>query len=240
MQSTVNKLSLVIGNYGQNDHYEDSHIPQPQIDESMLIAMQQHMAQQAAFSQIPDVVKGLIVHFHQPVLENNLAELIAPLINDDSIFLVLYRELCYRHVYSRLQLNLDDRFHSYENSCKLFNYLLNSEGPCTGDLFDVCGCEAYTVGRLEGFKSLLNISSRKHVVRGGVTNGHQWIFLILKLYEDGNGGKFFQSHAINLFMDDEGGICRLRTSLITAIIAHWIQHSHEEFSDDISDFFMQE
>jgi hypothetical protein len=29
----------------------------PQIDESTLVAMQQHMAQQAAFAQIPDVVK---------------------------------------------------------------------------------------------------------------------------------------------------------------------------------------
>jgi len=29
----------------------------PQIDESHLVAMQQHMAQQAAFAQIPDVVK---------------------------------------------------------------------------------------------------------------------------------------------------------------------------------------
>lgn len=30
---------------------------QPQIDESALVAMQQHMAQQAAFSSIPDPVK---------------------------------------------------------------------------------------------------------------------------------------------------------------------------------------
>ncbi|KAF5366211.1 hypothetical protein D9758_005722 [Tetrapyrgos nigripes] len=142
------------------------------IDEQTLIAMQQHMAQQAAFAQIPDVVKGFIVHFHQAVQENNLAEItvayesgwnkytekfyartewpeaeiIAPLVNDgafsiycafdeelmdipDPIFLILYRELYYRHVYSRLQPNIDDRFHSYENSCELFNYLLNSEGP---------------------------------------------------------------------------------------------------------------
>ncbi|EAU86804.1 eukaryotic translation initiation factor 3 subunit 6 [Coprinopsis cinerea okayama7 len=148
-------LSLAIGNYGQNDHYEDAPIPQPQIDESTLLAMQQHMAQQAAFAQIPDVVKGFIVHFHQAVLDNNLAEItvayesgwnkytekfyartewpeaevIAPLVNDDPIFLILYRELYYRHVYSRLQPNIDDRFHSYENSCELFNYLLNSDGP---------------------------------------------------------------------------------------------------------------
>lgn len=108
------------------------------------------------------------MHFHQAVLDNNLAEItvayesgwnrltekyyaktewpeaeiIAPLVNDgeyqgvnksatlsnvvlDQIFLILYRELYYRHVYSRLQPNIDDRFHSYENSCELFNYLLS-------------------------------------------------------------------------------------------------------------------
>ncbi|TFK24101.1 eukaryotic translation initiation factor 3 subunit 6 [Coprinopsis marcescibilis] len=147
-------LSLAIGNNYGNDHYEDAPI-QPQIDGSTLIAMQQHMAQQAAFGQIPDVVKGFIVHFHQAVKDNNLAEImvayesgwnkytekfysktewpeaevIAPLVKDDPIFLILYRELYYRHVYSRLQPNIDDRFHSYENSCELFNYLLNSDGP---------------------------------------------------------------------------------------------------------------
>lgn len=65
---------------------------QPRIDEATLLAVQQQMAQQAAFSQIPDVVKrvsacqmpvGLaetkavqfIVHFHKAVLDNNLAEI---------------------------------------------------------------------------------------------------------------------------------------------------------------------
>lgn len=43
----------------------------------------------------------------------------------DQIFLILYRELYYRHVYSRIQPDIDDRFHSYENSCELFNYLLS-------------------------------------------------------------------------------------------------------------------
>ncbi|KAG6828338.1 hypothetical protein H0H92_008352 [Tricholoma furcatifolium] len=155
-------LHLAIGNYGQSGHFEDgkdeislTHIQQPQIDEHTLMAMQQHMAQQAAFSQIPDVVKAFIVRFHQAVLDNNLeeitiayesgwnkytekfysrsewpeAEIIAPLVNDDPVFLILYRELYYRHVYSRLTPDIDDRFHSYENSCELFNYLLNSEGP---------------------------------------------------------------------------------------------------------------
>lgn len=66
-------------------------IAQPRIDEATLIAVQHQMAQQAAFSQIPDAVKRVrntceyiyityhssqfIVHFHQAVLENNLAEI---------------------------------------------------------------------------------------------------------------------------------------------------------------------
>ncbi|KAN0120496.1 hypothetical protein V8E52_004323 [Russula decolorans] len=58
------------------------------------------------------------------------AEVIAPLVNEGQPFLIPYRELYHRHVYSRLRPDIDDRFHSYENSCELFNYLLNSEdGP---------------------------------------------------------------------------------------------------------------
>ncbi|KAI0325128.1 eukaryotic translation initiation factor 3 subunit 6 [Cubamyces sp. BRFM 1775] len=145
-------LNLAIGSYGQNGLYDDV---QSRIDETTLLAVQQQMAQQQAFAQIPDVVKRFIAHFHQAVLDNNLAEItvayesgwnrltekfysktewpeaevIAPLVNDDQIFLILYRELYYRHVYSRLNPDIDDRFHSYENSCELFNYLLNSDGP---------------------------------------------------------------------------------------------------------------
>ncbi|KAI1798246.1 eukaryotic translation initiation factor 3 subunit 6 [Ganoderma leucocontextum] len=150
-------LSLAIGTYGQNGTYEDA---QSRIDEATLLAVQQQMAQQAAFAQIPDVVKRFLAHFHQAVLDNNLAEItvayesgwnrltekfyaktewpeaevIAPLVNDDQIFLILYRELYYRHVYSRLSPDIDDRLHSYENSCELFNYLLNSDGPVALEL----------------------------------------------------------------------------------------------------------
>ncbi|KIM22893.1 hypothetical protein M408DRAFT_332664 [Serendipita vermifera MAFF 305830] len=145
-------LNLTIGNYGQGGLYEDG---MPRIDEATLLAMQQHVAQQVAFAQIPDVVKRFIIQFNNAIVNNNLqeitacyengwnklteqfypkiewpeAEIIAPLVNDNPVFLILYRELYYRHIYSRLSPNVDDRFHSYENSCELFNYLLNSDGP---------------------------------------------------------------------------------------------------------------
>lgn len=69
-------VHLAIGNYGQNGLYDDGpyicsvivslllyphHSPcaaaQPRIDEATLVAVQHQMAQQAAFSQIPDAVK---------------------------------------------------------------------------------------------------------------------------------------------------------------------------------------
>ena len=56
------------------------------------------------------------------------AEVIAPLINHDEVFLTLYRELFFRHIYSRFAANLDidDRFDSYDNYCNLFNYILSA------------------------------------------------------------------------------------------------------------------
>jgi hypothetical protein len=64
-------VNLAIGNYGQNGLYEDGACSrsflsahsnlrcaaQPRIDEATLVAVQHQMAQQAAFSQIPDAVK---------------------------------------------------------------------------------------------------------------------------------------------------------------------------------------
>lgn len=104
---------------------------------------------------VPEDVKRFLVLFHQAILENNLpaitsmyeqgwnkltqahyaqsewpeAETIAPLVQNDQVFMTLYRELYFRHVYAKLQPTIDDRFQSYENICELFNYLLNSEGP---------------------------------------------------------------------------------------------------------------
>ncbi|KAF0497015.1 RNA polymerase I-associated factor PAF67-domain-containing protein [Gigaspora rosea] len=124
-------------------------------DEQIQLMLQQQYAQ-----EIPDVVKNFIIYFHRNVLENNVYELhgiyensfnrltekfymktpwpeadfIAPLVNDDQVFLTLYRELYYRHIYSKLSPTIEHRFHSYENYCDLFNYILNSDGPVALEL----------------------------------------------------------------------------------------------------------
>lgn len=58
---------------------------------------------------------------------------VGPLVNDP-VFLIFYTEVYYRHLYGLLQPNAEQRFQSYENYCKLFNYILNSDGPVDTEL----------------------------------------------------------------------------------------------------------
>jgi len=46
-------------------------------------------------------------------------------ISDHPLFLILYKELYYRHVYSRLQPTFEDRRGSWENYCKLIELLIS-------------------------------------------------------------------------------------------------------------------
>jgi len=45
------------------------------------------------------------------------------------IFLMLYKELYYRHIYSNLLPTLSDRIHSFQNYCDLFDTILNAKVP---------------------------------------------------------------------------------------------------------------
>lgn len=46
-----------------------------------------------------------------------------------SIFMILYRELYYRHIYAKLKPTLNHRFESFSNYCELFSYLLGADEP---------------------------------------------------------------------------------------------------------------
>lgn len=127
-----------------------------QASEQQEAQIQQQLQQAAAaLAAVPEQVRKYIVLFHQAVQNNDLqsissayegnwnrltekfyaksewpeAEVIAPLVNNDAKFLMLYRELWFRHVYSRLSPDGEDRFSSYDSYCDFFNYVLNSDGP---------------------------------------------------------------------------------------------------------------
>uniref|UniRef100_A0A2K5C8J1 Eukaryotic translation initiation factor 3 subunit L n=1 Tax=Aotus nancymaae TaxID=37293 RepID=A0A2K5C8J1_AOTNA len=64
------------------------------------------------------------------------AEAIAPQVGNDAVFLILYKELYYRHIYARASggPSLEQRFESYYHYCNLFNYILNADGPAPLEL----------------------------------------------------------------------------------------------------------
>lgn len=47
----------------------------------------------------------------------------------DELFLILYKELYFRHIYARVQQGptIEQMFESYYNYCDLFNYILSKK-----------------------------------------------------------------------------------------------------------------
>merc|ERR1711899_228918 len=64
------------------------------------------------------------------------ADEISELVQHDNLFLILYKELYYRHIYARINggPSINQRFESYYNYCQLFNCILTSGSPVTLDL----------------------------------------------------------------------------------------------------------
>ncbi|KAJ1965846.1 hypothetical protein GGI12_000475 [Dipsacomyces acuminosporus] len=141
----VGDIDIVADTYANVDDIEDG-----EIDDEELIQQAQ-----AGVQSIPEQVRNFLLHLHRNLKNNNVHDLtynyenqfvrlsekffakgpwpepqyVAALVNDDGVFLTLYRELYYRHIYSRLHPSLETRFRSFENYCDLFNYILNSDGP---------------------------------------------------------------------------------------------------------------
>lgn len=115
-----------------------------------------HQQQSSSFI-VPEIIKNFLTYFQKCINDGNLfeiqnayengfnkltdrffknspwpeAEVIMPICGNDQLFLILYKELYFRHIYARVQSgpSLDQRFDSYYNYCNLFNYILNAEGP---------------------------------------------------------------------------------------------------------------
>jgi len=121
-----------------------------------------YSAPQYAHYTMPDVIKKFIIYFRevvnsgktydiQNIYENTFpklteehfktspwpdAEEVTPLVDDDQPFLILYKELYYRHIYARIQggPTIEQRFESYYNYCQLFNHILSAKSPVAMEL----------------------------------------------------------------------------------------------------------
>merc|ERR1712196_341590 len=106
-------------------------------------------------NDLPGVIRSFVVYFQKNLRDRNLyeihsiyensfnkltercyktspwpsAEVIAPLVDGDQQFLLLYKELYYRHIYAKLQPSLEQRIESWANYCDFFNLLLEVDTP---------------------------------------------------------------------------------------------------------------
>ena len=67
---------------------------------------------------------------------------------------------------------------------------------------------------------------RKKVLRGALTNGRDWIFLLVKLNDDYDGASFKQSTMVQLgthwSVDGQVVIPALLPDLIAGILVYWV------------------
>ncbi|CAG9864304.1 unnamed protein product [Phyllotreta striolata] len=141
---------------GYDYTYDDygSHTGDPSLDEYN----RQHF-------KMPESVKNFLVYFRNNVNEGLIFELqalyehtwpkltedyfekrpwpeeneVATIVDNDPVFMILYKELYFRHIYARIQggPSLEQRFNSFYNYCDLFNYILSAEEPVPLELPDL-------------------------------------------------------------------------------------------------------
>ncbi|XP_021181465.1 eukaryotic translation initiation factor 3 subunit L isoform X1 [Helicoverpa armigera] len=118
----------------------------------------------SSFYKMPDMVKKFLVYFRNMInegvtyeilnlYENTFPKLteqyfentpwpdeneVAPVVDNDHVFMILYKELYYRDIYARVPggPKPEQRFHSFYNYCDLFNYILSAETPVPLELPD--------------------------------------------------------------------------------------------------------
>jgi len=74
---------------------------------------------------------------------------------------------------------------------------------------------------------------RKRTIRGALTNGLEWIFILLKINDE--GAEYWRSRKLTLmtiqppFIEQ---ISKLMCDTVAGIIAHWTIHSYEDIGPD--------
>lgn len=122
-------------------------------------SVEQNVTAGDTFSEVPEVVAQFLQYMHKKFLERNIAELhtlyeqtfsnlteryfkattwpsaetVSPFVDHDETFLLLYKELYYRHLFSKMQPSLAQRLEGWSNYCDLFDRFLK-DGMIDHDL----------------------------------------------------------------------------------------------------------
>jgi len=139
--------------YGGRDYgggYDDSYDDRPEFRDGFR-DLQPPEPGFDSTNYVPDVVKSFVVYLYRHIREKNVyeihqmyegsfqklserlfkqsywpeVEMIAPYVENDHVFCLLYKEMWFRHLYARLQPTLEQRCDSWDNYCNLFQVILH-------------------------------------------------------------------------------------------------------------------
>ncbi|KAL0059682.1 hypothetical protein AAF712_013585 [Marasmius tenuissimus] len=78
-------------------------------------------------------------------------------------------------------------------------------------------------------------SCRRSMLRGALTNGREWVFILLKANPNGDGFGYWLSDLHKVMAAEKSLIAEVsspRCDIVAGILAHWLAHSDEDISDD--------
>uniref|UniRef100_A0A8C0SXY6 PCI domain-containing protein n=1 Tax=Canis lupus familiaris TaxID=9615 RepID=A0A8C0SXY6_CANLF len=137
-QQTYQVILEVIKNFIQYFHKTVSDLIDQKVYELQASRVSSDVIDQKVY-EIQDIYENSWTKLTERFFKNTPwpeAEAIAPQVGNDAVFLILYKELYYRHIYAKVSggPSLEQRFESYYNYCNLFNYILNADGPAPLEL----------------------------------------------------------------------------------------------------------
>ncbi|KAH6885621.1 hypothetical protein BKA70DRAFT_1466127 [Coprinopsis sp. MPI-PUGE-AT-0042] len=79
-------------------------------------------------------------------------------------------------------------------------------------------------------------TKKKSTIRGAVTNGREWMFLILPSIMK-TRGQYIYSSKIVTHISSSPVLSRKNVSTIAAVLGHWAKYSHEDYDPSTDPFF---
>uniref|UniRef100_A0A3Q2IF07 Eukaryotic translation initiation factor 3 subunit L n=1 Tax=Equus caballus TaxID=9796 RepID=A0A3Q2IF07_HORSE len=136
-QQTYQVIPEVIKNFIQYFHKTVSDLIDQKVYELQASRVSSDVIDQKVY-EIQDIYENSWTKLTERFFKNTPwpeAEAIAPQVGNDAVFLILYKELYYRHIYAKVSggPSLEQRFESYYNYCNLFNYILSDPESVAGE-----------------------------------------------------------------------------------------------------------
>ena len=191
--------------YPNSDYFEDfGHTGDPQLD---LEYERNYYA-----NRMPENVKYFVINFCQAIKDGVLFDIqnmyentfpqisdhhfdksawpdeqeVAPLVEYDKVFLILYKELYYRHIHARISggPKLEQRIQSFCNYCDFFNLIISSQSPVILELPDIWLWElvdefVYQFQNFAQYRARLTDKTQEEIQQLCTNNSNAWSILCI-------------------------------------------------------------